>query len=310
MPMDVLFFADEPDPQPWADALRRALPEGRVHQWTPTHAPRCDYAVCWKPPAAFFEGQDTLRAILNIGAGADAVVNDPNLPVHIPVVRLDDAGMAAQMQEYVAWSALHHLRRFDDYARQQKEAAWVRLPPRSRAGFRVGVMGLGVLGASVATYLRDMGFPVRGWSRTAKPLDGIESFSGAADFAPFLAGCDMLVCLLPLTLDTRGILNRAALARLPRGAVLVNIARGAHLVEADLLALLDDGHLGAAVLDVFAPEPLAADSPLWRHPRVTVTPHISAMTLVDESMEQIAGKIRALEQGQAVPGVIDRARGY
>ena len=308
--MDVLFFADEPDPQPWADALRRALPGGRVHQWAPDHAPRCDYAVCWKPPAAFFAGQDGLKAILTIGAGADAVVNDPNLPAHIPVVRLDDAGMAAQMQEYVAWCALHHLRRFDDYARQQKDAAWVRLPPRSRADFRIGVMGLGVLGAAVAIYMRDMGFPVRGWSRAAKPLAGIETFAGDDALPSFLAACDMLVCLLPLTPQTRGILNRATLAQLPQGAVLVNIARGAHVVEADLLALLDAGHLGAAVLDVFAPEPLAAGSPLWRHPRVTVTPHVSAMTLVEESMAQIAGKIRALEQGLPVPGVIDRARGY
>jgi glyoxylate/hydroxypyruvate reductase A len=308
--MDVLFFADEPDPQPWADALRRALPEGRVHQWTPTHAPRCDYAVCWKPPAAFFAGQDALKAILNIGAGADAVVNDPNLPGHIPVVRLDDAGMAAQMQEYVAWCALHHLRRFDDYARQQNDAAWVRLPPRARAGYRIGVMGLGVLGAGVATFMRDMGFPVRGWSRTPKALEGIETFSGDAGFAPFLAGSDMLVCLLPLTAGTRAILGSATLRQLPEGAVLVNIARGGHMVEADVLALLDAGHLCAAVLDVFADEPLAADSPLWRHPRVTVTPHISAMTLVAESMAQIAGKIRALEQGLPVAGVIDRARGY
>jgi glyoxylate/hydroxypyruvate reductase A len=141
-------------------------------------------------------------------------------------------------------------------------------------------------------------------------LEGIETFSGDAGFAPFLAGSDMLVCLLPLTAGTRAILGSATLRQLPEGAVLVNIARGGHMVEADVLALLDAGHLGAAVLDVFADEPLAADSPLWRHPRVTVTPHISAMTLVAESMAQIAGKIRALEQGLPVAGVIDRARGY
>lgn len=307
---DVLFQADEPDPAPWLAALRRALPEARVHDWAAGGAPACDYAVCWKPPAAFFAGQAKLRAILNIGAGADAVLADPHLPTHVPVIRLDDAGMTAQMQEYVAWAALHFMRRFDDYRRQQAEGRWERLPPRRRTDFTVGIMGMGVLGTGVAAYLREMGFAVRGWSRSPRPVEGVAGFVGDAALPAFLAGTDLLVCLLPLTPATRGILGRAVLERLPRGAALVNIARGAHLVEADLLALIDAGHLAGAVLDVFAPEPLAADSPLWTHPRVTITPHVSAMTLVDESMAQIAGKIRALERGEAVGGVIDRVRGY
>ncbi len=307
---DVLFYADEPDPGPWVEALQRALPEGRIHQWAPHHAPLCTYAVCWKPPAAFFAGQTALKAILNIGAGADAVISDPNLPVTVPVVRLDDAGMAPQMEEYVAWCALNYLRRFDDYARAQRAAHWERLAPRSRAAFSVGVMGLGVLGTRVAAFMRLLGFPVRGWSRSPKAIDGVVCFTGDDALAAFLAGTDMLVCLLPLTPATRGILNARNLASLPRGAAVVNIARGGHLVEADLIALLDAGHLCGATLDVFAPEPLAADSPLWRHPKITVTPHISAMTLADESMQQIADKIRRLERGLPVAGIIDRARGY
>jgi glyoxylate/hydroxypyruvate reductase A len=307
---EVLFYAEEPDPQPWIAALRAALPEARVHDWAAGGAPVCDYAVCWKPPAAFFVGQPKLKAILNIGAGADAVLDDANLPTHVPVVRLDDAGMAGQMQEYVAWCALTYMRNMDEYARLQRAAQWLRLPPRARGDYSVGIMGLGVLGRAVADYLRRMGFPVRGWSASPKFLAGIDCFAGAAGLASFLAGTRMLVCLLPLTPATRGILCRATLAQLPRGAALVNIARGAHMVESDVLELLDDGHLAGAALDVFAPEPLAADSPLWRHPRVVVTPHVSAMTLVGESMAQIAEKIRALERGDAVAGVIDRARGY
>lgn len=307
---EVLFYAEEPDPQPWIAALRAALPEARVHDWAAGGAPVCDYAVCWKPPAAFFAGQPRLKAILNIGAGADAVLGDPNLPTHVPVVRLDDAGMAAQMQEYVAWCALTYMRNMDQYARLQQAGRWVRLPPRGRGDFPVGIMGLGVLGRAVADYLLRMGFPVRGWSASPKTLAGVECFAGAAALAPFLAATRMLVCLLPLTPATRGILCRATLAQLPRGAVLVNIARGGHVVEDDVLQLLDDGHLAGAVLDVFAAEPLAAESPLWRHPGVVVTPHVSAMTLVEASMGQIAGKIRALERGEAVAGVIDRARGY
>ena len=307
---EVLFYADEPDPVPWVEALQRALPEGRIHQWAPDHAPLCTYAVCWKPPAAFFAGQPNLKAILNIGAGADAVIGDPNLPLDVPVVRLDDAGMAQQMEEYVAWCALNYLRRFDDYANAQRAAHWERLAPRGRAQFNIGVMGLGVLGLRVAAFMRLLGFPVRGWSRNPKSIDGVACFAGDTGLAAFLAGTDMLVCLLPLTPATRGILNSDNLAALPRGATIVNIARGAHLVEADLIALLDSGHLAGATLDVFSPEPLVADSPLWHHSKINVTPHVSAMTLADESMQQIAQKIRRIERGQAVVGIIDRARGY
>lgn len=308
--MDVLFFAEEPDPRPWMDALARALPEGRVHDWAAGGAPVCDYAVCWKPPAAFFAGQTRLKAILNIGAGADAVLADTNLPIHVPVVRLDDAGMGAQMEEYVAWCALHYLRRMDDYARAQREAVWERLPPRSRAEFPIGIMGMGVLGGRVARFMRDLGFPVRGWSASPKTISGVECFAGPEALAAFLAPVRLLVCLLPLTAATRGILNQGTLGMLPRGAALVNIARGGHMVEADVLAMLDSGHLAGAVLDVFAQEPLPASSALWRHPRVVITPHVSAMTLVEESMDQIAAKIRALEDGEAVVGIIDRGRGY
>lgn len=310
MTLSVLFQADEPDPRPWREALERALPEARVHDWAAGGAPACDYAVCWRPPAAFFAGQDRLKAILNIGAGADAVLADPNLPVTVPIIRLDDAGMAAQMQEYVLWSALTFLRRFDDYRRQQAAARWERQSPRARGDCTVGIMGMGVLGGAVAQCLHANGFPVRGWSRTSREWPGVTGFHGEAALDDFLAGTDLLVCLLPLTPATRGILNTRNLSRLPRGAAVVNIARGGHLVEADLLALLDAGHLAGAVLDVFAPEPLPPGSRLWQHPRVIVTPHVSAMTLLEESMTQIAGKIRALERGEPVAGVIDRARGY
>jgi glyoxylate/hydroxypyruvate reductase A len=308
--VDVLFFADDPDAAHWADAIGEALPEARVHRFADGDRAPCDYAVCWKPPADFFVGQDRLKAILNLGAGADAILYGRALPEGVPLVRVTDAGMGAQMEEYVAWCALRALRRTDDYARAQKVARWEQLEPRSRTGFPVGVMGLGVLGARVARYLVAMGFPVRGYSRTPAAVEGVTCFAGPAALPAFLAETQVLVCLLPLTSATRGMLNRALLAQLPRGAHLVSIGRGAHLVEPDLVALVDAGHLSGATLDVFVPEPLAADSPLWRHPRITVTPHISAQTILAESVRQIAGKIRALERGQAVEGVIDRAREY
>lgn len=308
--MDVLFFADDPDPQPWAEALRRALPHGSVHEWAPGNAPQCDYAVCWKPPAAFFAGQPRLKAILNIGAGADALLSDPNLPAHVPVIRLDDAGMAAQMEEYVAWCALTFLRRMHDYANLQAAQSWERLAPCARDTFTIGIMGMGVLGQRVASFMRDLGFPVRGWSLSGRTIDGVKSFAGTAALDAFLAETRLLVCLLPLTAMTRGILGRETLSKLPSGAYLVNIARGGHMVEEEILGLLDSGHLAGAALDVFPVEPLPAASALWRHPKVVVTPHVSAMTLIDESMTQIATKIMGLERGAAVVGVIDRDRGY
>jgi len=308
--MNILFFADEPDAQVWREALQRELPQARVRAWVPGETFADDYAVCWKPPAAFFVGQERLKAIFNLGAGVDAILHAPGVPVHVPLIRVDDAGMASQMEEYIAWCALHFCRRFDEYAREQAATRWTKFPPRARSAFPVGVMGLGVLGGRVAAYLAGMGFPVSGWSRTPRTIDRVQCFAGDADFPAFLGAIDMLVCMLPLTDGTRGILNRDNLSRLPVGAFVVNVARGEHLVEADLLQLLDSGHLAGAALDVFAPEPLPVDSPLWHHPKVIVTPHISARTLMEESMRQIAGKIRALERGEAVAGVVDRARGY
>ncbi len=308
--MNILFFADKPNALVWLETLQKELPEAHVRAWAPGEASPYDYAVCWKPPPEFFAGQSGLKAIFNLGAGVDSILHSPGVPHDVPMIRVDDAGMAAQMEEYVAWCALHFCRRFDEYAHEQAATRWTKFPPRARSTFTVGVMGLGVLGGQVAKYVAGMGFPVSGWSRTPKSIAGVKGFTGKSELPAFLGGLSMLVCMLPLTDATRGILNRANLSRLPQGAYLVNVARGEHMVEADVLELLDSGHLAGAALDVFAPEPLAADSPLWRHPKVIVTPHISARTLMEESLRQIAGKIRALERGEAVVGVVDRARGY
>jgi glyoxylate/hydroxypyruvate reductase A len=182
------------------------------------------------------------------------------------------------------------------------------VPPAART--RVGLMGLGVLGQAVAGALVSLGYAVRGWSRRPKTVPGVTVFDGAAGLAPFLAGTDILVCLLPLTDETRGLLNADTLARLPAGAAVINAARGAHVVDADLLALLDAGHLRGAQLDVFDPEPLPADHPFWTHPRVRMTPHIAAVTLVEPSCDQIAETIRRLDRGEPVPNAVDRTAGY
>ena len=256
-----------------------------------------------------------LRAIFNLGAGVDAVLeqerNAPgSLPAGVPLIRLDDAGMAQQMSDYVSHAVLHYFRRFDDYARQQANREWRFVKPYAREMFTVGVMGMGQLGSYVARSLRAFDLPVRGWSRSPRTVDGIPCYAGAEQFNSFLDGCKVLVNLLPNTPQTRDILNLETFSRLAAPAYIVNVARGAHLVEADLLAAIANQQIAGATLDVFRDEPLAAAHPFWNEPRITITPHISALTLPADSIAQIAGKIAALERGERVTGEVDLKRGY
>jgi glyoxylate/hydroxypyruvate reductase A len=299
----------EPDFATWIAALERALPEAQIDRWCAAWGAEADYAVVWRPTADVLPGLARVKAVFNLGAGIDAIPDLHSIPRGVPLVRLDDAGMAEQMIEYVAHAALRRYRKFDVYADQQKEALW---RPRSRLPkheFIVGVLGAGVLGSAVAKSLSSLGFPVRVWSRTMKHL-GVECFAGAEALGRFLGATRFLVCLLPLTVETRDFLHHARLSLLPSGAYLVNVSRGALVVDDDLLSLLDSGHLAGATLDVFRDEPLPPQHPFWHHPRVVVTPHVSAVTLVKDSVEQIAAKIRRLEAGLPIAGVVDREHGY
>jgi glyoxylate/hydroxypyruvate reductase A len=306
--MNITFCCTDTKAQPWLDGLRAALPGAHVDVWQPG-APPADHAVVWAPPQQFLDEQPALKGLFNIGAGVDALLR-LRLPPGVKVVRLDDAGMSVQMAEYVCHAVIRHFREFDGYEADVKAGQWSYRKPRHRQDFAVGVMGLGVLGERVARALRVFDFPVHGWSRTPKSMDGVVTHSGEVGFQTFLSSCRVLVNLLPLTHETQDILNRDTLGRLQPDAYLINVARGAHLVEADLLALLESGQMAGATLDVFRTEPLPADHPFWNHPRITITPHTSARTLRDESIAQIAGKIRALERGDPVAGVVDPVRGY
>jgi len=306
--MKIVLCCTGTKPEPWVDGLRAALPGAEVAVWEPG-APAADYAVVWAPPQTLLDQQPQLKALFNIGAGVDGLLK-LRLPPQALVVRLDDAGMSVQMAEYVCHAVIRHFREFDGYEADVKAGKWSYRKPRNRAEFSIGVMGLGVLGSRVAQALRLFDFPVNGWSRTPRSLDGVRTFAGAAQFDEFLSASRVLVNLLPLTHDTQDILSRNTLSRLLPGGYVINVARGAHLVDDDLLALLDEGHLAGATLDVFRTEPLPADHPFWTHPRITVTPHTSARTLRDESIAQIAGKIFAVQRGEAIAGVVDPARGY
>ncbi len=294
--------------EPWLEGLQAALPGAHVYAWTPG-APPADHAVVWAPPQAFIDGQPGLRTLFNIGAGVDALMK-LRLPATLRVVRLDDAGMAVQMAEYVCHALIRHFREFDGYEADTAQGQWSFRKPRTRSEFPVGVLGLGVLGARVAQAVASFEFPVHGWSRTPRALPGVTCHAGDAQLPAFLAATRVLVCLLPLTPATTGLLRHETLSQLRPGAYVINVARGAHLVDDDLLALLDSGHLVGATLDVFRTEPLPPDHPFWRHPKITITPHTSARTLRAESIAQIAGKIRALQRGEPVAGVVDPLRGY
>ncbi|MEO6929955.1 MAG: glyoxylate/hydroxypyruvate reductase A [Casimicrobiaceae bacterium] len=289
--------------------LAAHLPRAEVHIW-PDAPAQAEYAIVWKPPQELFARTRITRALFNYGAGVDGLVELADLPVGIPVYRLQDAGMAQQMVDYVLAAALRAARGLDVYAMQQRDARWKRAPMRTRGEFEVGLLGMGVLGGQVADALRALGFRVRGHSRTPHAHPGVTMFAGADSLGAFLGGTQMLVCLLPLTEATRDMVDAAFLALLPRGAHLVNVARGAIIVDADLLSALDSGHLASATLDVFREEPLPRAHPFWRHPRVSVTPHSSAMTMMEPAIAQIAQRIEAMDRGVAVDGAVQLGRGY
>ncbi|WP_376090493.1 2-hydroxyacid dehydrogenase [Roseomonas sp. CCTCC AB2023176] len=270
-----------------------------------------EYALCWEPPPGWLASLPRLRAIFSIGAGVDHITLDPTWPRHLPLVRMGGEETGQRMGEYVAWACLSLLRNARHFALNQAVARWEYEPGEFTARDRtVGIMGLGTLGVACVPMLRGLGFPVRGWTRSPKRVEGVETFAGPAGLDEFLAGTQILVCLLPATPETNGIVDARLLAQLPRGAAVVNAARGAHVVLSDLIAVLDSGHLAGAVLDAFEPEPLAADSPVWSHPKVTITPHVASIARRRERARFVTDAIADFEAGKPLPNLYDPVRGY
>jgi glyoxylate/hydroxypyruvate reductase A len=314
-PVRVVVTLSSADEQPWMDLFRHALPEASVERREPGQPAqatetRADYVVMAEPCQTVFDAQRSPKAVFTASAGVGHLLRLPNLPREVPVSRLEDAGMAQPMTRYVLAAALRFLLRLDTYAQQQRAGAWEQHDPREPASVRVGVLGLGVIGGAIARALAAQGFAVRGYAAGAKNIAGVECFSGRDQLAAFLEGVDFLVDVLPLTPATTGLLDAKSLALLADGAHVINIGRGATLVDNDLLALLDSGKLAGATLDVFAPEPLASTHLFWAHPRVTITPHVSGLTVPADAVAQIAAKIRKLERGEPVTGLVDWTRGY
>jgi glyoxylate/hydroxypyruvate reductase A len=304
----------------WLDGLRRALSDRNVDAqltWRDASIadvqdspPQAEVAVVWRPPNAFFIEQKQLRTVFNLGAGVDALLVLPDFPRDVRLIRLEDAGMAPALAEYVLAAVLRVYRGFDRYAAQQAEPRWKPHKLRERGEFTIGVLGLGVIGGAIARVLAAYGFSVRGHSQSMRQIEGVDCRAGTEAFGPFLDGLDLLVNVLPLTPATRGLIDRGALARVAPGAHVINVGRGATLVDADLLALLDEGHLSGATLDVFSNEPLPSEHGFWRHPRILITPHVSAVTEVRPSVLQVAEKLARLSRGEPVSGVVDFSRAY
>jgi len=308
--MHILYKSDPQRGALWQQWLAQHAPDIQLHLWPDIGDPlEVEMLIAWQPPERLLETFPGLKALLSVGAGADQF-DLAALPLDLPVVRMIEPGLTQGMVEYVTFAVLGIHRDMPRYLQQQREACWQAHSVMPAAARRVGVMGLGELGQAALRQLVSLGFNCAGWSRTPRQLDGVQCFHGAAQLGDFLARCDILVCLLPLTAETRGLLNRDLFAQLPPGAALVQAGRGAQLNHADLLAALDSGRLGAAVIDVTHPEPLPPSHPFWRHPAIWLTPHIASQTQNESAVAALLENLRRYQRGEPMIGLIDRARGY
>lgn len=295
----------------WRELLEAQVGDLRCRIHPDTGDPAdIEIALAWKAPHGALARFPNLKLICSLGMGADHLLEDPSLPPGVPITRLVDPNMIEQMSEYALYGVLYFHRHFPTYERFQRERRWEELPMADTARRRVGVLGIGAIGSECARRIAALGFPVRGWSRTARHIPGIECMHGSGQLAEFLANTDILVCVLPMTPQTCAIINRETLARLPRGAFFVNLARGGLVVEPDLVAALDAGQLDGALLDVTAIEPLPDTSPLWVHPKIKLTPHIAGLTNPPTAVATIVDNIRRLRAGLPLQHRVDRIAGY
>ena len=310
--MPTLLYSSPDDPiDLWVPEVQRQLPDFEVRVYPEVgDVADIEYALVWKPAPGLLASLPNLKVILSMAAGVDHILADPKLPTGIPIVRMIDGYLRDMMSEYAIYGVLHFHRDMPAYLAEQPQQVWNRRWPLYTPETGVAVLGLGAIGRDVAEKFKALGFQVHGWSRTPKALQGIACHHGEAGLFEMLPKCQYLVCVLPLTGETQGIVNAKTLAALPEGAVVVNLGRGGHVVDEDLLAALDSGHIGGAFLDVFNTEPLPEGHAYWRHPRVFMTPHIAGELVPKSCAKSIAENVRRHLAGEPMLGVLDLERGY
>jgi glyoxylate/hydroxypyruvate reductase A len=307
----VVYLGDDEETRDWVRLLSGLLPEFEVRDFDDPGDPTAvEYAVVWAPPAGGIARFPNMKAVVSVGAGVDHVLRDPELPKHLPILRTTGPDMIQRLREYVALHVLTHHRDLAVTDAFQARAHWQQIVTPVAGKRRVGIMGMGQIAQACAATLVSLGFDTAGWSRSGGQVEGLTVFAGAEGLPDFLARNEILVCLLPLTPETKDILNARIFAQLPRGARLINAGRGGHLVEADLLAALDSGHLAGATLDVFRTEPLPPDHPFWRHPAIRVTPHIASYIDAGTGAGVIARNIRQFQATGTCEAIADAGRGY
>ena len=309
--MKLIIKPDLEHTRSWNDVFSEAMPEMPVRDWAdPGDMADIEYAFVWAPEPGALRKFPNLKCIFSIGAGGDHLLKDPDLPDGVPIVRMVEPELTQGMSEYDTLHVLRYHREVPALEQQQRDKVWHELIAPTAPSRKVGLLGFGVLGQDAARVLRVLKFDLASWSRTPKRVAGVQSFYGADGLGPFLARTEILVCLLPLTAKTQGILNRDLLAKLPRGACLINAGRGGQQVEEDILAALASGQLAGATLAVFLTEPLPTGSPFWTHPKVTLTPHIASVTQQISAIKQVVANIRRIQAGKTPLNTVDRELGY
>lgn len=310
--MKFLFISIADKAVAWREAILGKFPDATFDIWPDDVVDKAsyDYAIVWRPSVGELKTYPNLKGILSLGAGVDGILMDTELPDNIPVVRLVDRCLTEGMSEYVLYWVIHYHRRMGVYLNWSSNGIWKQMRQTDTRDKKVGFLGIGELGSDAARKVAALGFDVAGWSRTEKKIDGITSYYGADGLMPFLNRTEILIILLPLTDATKGIINKETLAALPEGASIINCARGAHVVDEDLIAALDSGHINAATLDVFHVEPLPSDHPYWVHPKVTVTPHIASLTVPSSAADWMEENINLIEAGKPPLNTVDVKKGY
>ncbi|MCW1875028.1 glyoxylate/hydroxypyruvate reductase A [Erwinia sp. INIA-01] len=308
--MNIVYKSEPERGRKWASLLADLAPGASFRQWPEVgNAEEVEYLVAWQPPENIMQQFPNLKVLFSVGAGADQF-DYASLPPSLPVVRMIEPGLTQGMVEYVTFAVLGLHRDMPRYLQQQSKEIWQAHSMRSAADCRIGVMGLGNLGEAVLKPLVAMGFDCGGWNRSPRDLPGVRCWTGEAQLSEFLARTDILICLLPLTASTEGILNADLFRQLPRGASLVQVGRGPQLDHDALLAVLDEQHLAAAVIDVTVPEPLPAGHRFWQHPQIWLTPHIASQTQPESAVVALLENIRRFERGETMVGLVDREKGY